>query len=213
MKIKLINIQGLTKVKSLEVEELLKEKRNECCILCLVETQQKYKKVDFSKGVICVEKMRDMNDKKGGGLSVFMNERDGCDIKEKECDNADILKVEVKVRNTVIIMLLTYIDVSDRTRNGKIITKIDEELEKVQDEQLVILLGDFDGHLGFIGPQPLNYNGKEVLDIMDKWNMILLNGDLKCEGEITRRQGNIGSAIDFILVNETMYKYFETVYR
>ena len=163
MIIKLINIQGLTKAKSLEVEELLKEKRNECCIVCLVETQQKYKKVDFSKGVKCVEKMRDMSDKKGGGLSVLMNERDGCDINEKGCDNSDILKVEIRVRNAVIIMLLTYIDVSDRARNEKIMKKIDEELQKLQDEQMVILLGDFNGHLGFIGPQSLNSQSSGVL--------------------------------------------------
>ena len=43
---------------------------------------------------------------------------------------------------------------------------------------------------------------------MDKYNLILLNGDQKCEGEITRKQGEQKSAIDFVLVNQAGYKYF-----
>ncbi len=49
----------LTKAKSLEVEELLKEKKDECFLLCLIEKEQKYQKVNFSQGTMCVEKIRD----------------------------------------------------------------------------------------------------------------------------------------------------------
>ena len=71
-------------------------------------------------------------------------------------------------------------------------------------DQLVRLCGDINGR-SFIGPQPLNYNVKGVVNIMEEWNMILLNGDIK------RRQGNIG-VTHFILVNENKYKYFENMY-
>ena len=74
-----------------------------------------------------------------------------------------------------------------------------------------MVLGDFNGHIGFIGPQNLNYNGNNVLNLIEKWNLILLNGDEKCEGVITRRQRIIGSAIDFILVNQEMYNFFESM--
>ena len=209
LRVKMINIQGLTKEKSVELEELLKEKDNELCILCLVETQQKYKKVDFSNSIKCVEKMREMEDKKGGGLSVLINKKNYRDIKEQDCKNTDILKVNIEIKNVNIRLLLTYLDVKDKQRNKKIMNQLDQELSSVHDEEKVILLGDFNGHLGYIGPQALNFNGENLLNIMEKWNLILLNGDNECVGEITRRQGDIGSTIDFILVNQAMYKYFE----
>lgn len=79
---------------------------------------------------------------------------------------------------------------------------------------MVILLGDFNGHVGFTGPQPLNYNGRWVLDIMGKmeYDTIKWWFEVNGEEEVTRRQGNIGSAIDFISVNEALYKYFETMF-
>ena len=31
-----------------------------------------------------------------------------------------------------------------------------------------IILGDFNGHIGFLGPQPINTNGELMLDLIDK---------------------------------------------
>lgn len=42
----LINIQGLTKYKAIELERVIKEEH--LSLLCLTETQQKYKRVDFA---------------------------------------------------------------------------------------------------------------------------------------------------------------------
>ena len=44
--------------------------------------------------------------------------------------------------------------------------------------------------------------------MMEKNNMILLNGDDRCEGETTREENNVKSAIDFVLVNISFYDNF-----
>ena len=85
---------------------------------------------------------------------------------------------------------------------------LESETSKAQDNREMILLGDFNGRLGFLVPQSSDYNGNNVLNIIEKWNMILLNGNSKCEGEITRRQANVESTIDFVPVNQAMYKFF-----
>lgn len=43
---------------------------------------------------------------------------------------------------------------------------------------------------------------------MDKAMLILLNGDEKCSGEKTRNQRMEKSAIDFIFVNQRIYRNF-----
>ena len=69
-------------------------------------------------------------------------------------------------------------------------------------------MGDFNGHIGFIGLQPVNSNGNRVLNWMITFNLILLNGDINCTGEITWSSRGLASAIDFNFVNNVMYEKF-----
>ncbi|KAK7075231.1 hypothetical protein SK128_013118 [Halocaridina rubra] len=50
----------------------------------------------------------------------------------------------------------------DNERNEKIMKTLEEEMETLQDKQRVILLGDSNGHLGFLVPQKINKNGINV---------------------------------------------------
>ena len=63
-------------------------------------------------------------------------------------------------------------------------------------------------HVGFLGEQQLNKNGERLLDLMEECRLIMLNLDESCTGEITREQGMHMSVIDFVLVNELLYKDF-----
>ena len=66
-------------------------------------------------------------------------------------------------------------------------------------------MGDFNAHVGIIGYQELNYNGKIVLDIMTENNMIMLNDMDKCNGTYTRSRGQSKSVIYFVLVNSLAF--------
>ena len=72
----------------------------------------------------------------------------------------------------------------------------------------MLILGDFNGHLGFTGKQKLDNMGKMILEMMEKYSLILLNGDDKCEGQTTWSRDKQKSAIDFVLVNQGMYDNF-----
>ena len=56
--------------------------------------------------------------------------------------------------------MLVYIDVKDRERNANIYENLNIGMEMaVSSEMPIIKMGDFNGHVGFLGSQERNYNG------------------------------------------------------
>lgn len=59
-----------------------------------MEKQPTYKK-DFSQGGKCVEKMREISDKRSGSLFVVASDKkQNYNICEKQCENTDTLKAD-----------------------------------------------------------------------------------------------------------------------
>ena len=94
----------------------------------------------------------------------------------------------------------------------KIKSKLENIVGAVDEDGDLVLLGDFNVHVGIVGPQELNRNGCLLLDLMETYNLILLNNDEKCVGEITRSCRGERSTIDFVLVNRRAYNKFEYGY-
>ena len=120
----------------------------------------------------------------------------------------DILNVNVQIGKFSFRLILVYLDVSCNIRNNFIKREIDDALNSLQEEEKLLLLGDFNAHVGFLGRQDLDVNGRYILDLMER-NLILLNGDDKCLGEATRVENDIASTIDFLLVNDRLYDCFK----
>ena len=73
--------------------------------------------------------------------------------------------------------------VDSTLQNKTIMKEIESIIEDTQESYMI--LGDFNGHLGFLGPHPMNKNGELLYNLIDKHNLILLNGHPECTGEIT----------------------------
>ena len=84
-------------------------------------------------------------------------------------------------------------------------------IHDTSEDELIFIIGDFIVHLGIIGDQDVNYNGKILLDMMTEDNMILLNDTEKCKGIYTWGIGDKTSDIDFILVNTLTYKLCQEI--
>lgn len=56
-------------------------------------------------------------------------------------------------------------------------------------EEAVMLLDDFNEHLGYVGEQE-NVNGKMVNEWIWNYNLLLLNVDSKCSGTYSWSRGN-----------------------
>ena len=118
LNIHLLNVQGLTRAKQVEIEELIKEKGS---IICLTETQQKYDKITWTDSFGKVEKMRDVSDKKGGGLLILFKLNDWFKLEQIETKNADVLYATIKASGSVLHIILVYLSIpktsDDRERN------------------------------------------------------------------------------------------------
>lgn len=204
----LINIQGLTKQKLMEIESNISEKK----IYFLTETQQKYDKLMVSKGLSKVESNRDMKDKKGGGLMIIYN-NNIFEIEKMETEHKDILYTSWKLHNLELRIILVYFSSGnteeDKQRDKHIRTECERLIQKNLDNKGLIVLGDFNGHVGFIGSQKVDRNGEMVIEWMSDYDLTLLNGDEKCEGQYTWGRQRQKSAIDFVLMNKKAYKLFK----
>ena len=70
-------------------------------------------------------------------------------------------------------------------------------------------MGDFNAHLERLDGRKTDENGRMVLEWIDSWDLILLNGDEKCKGTYTWIRGNSKTAIDMVMVNRRMYEVCE----
>ena len=209
IKIRLINIQGITDRKNLEIEETFFSNKEEYNIVCLTETQQKIDKIRVNRKLENFKRMRDEKDKKGGGLQIMMERRETVKFEQKETRDKNILEIEGRCMNMEMKIILVYMDVNKgkegQEKNEIIRREIEEKIERNEKEGLIIL-GDFNGHLDILEDRKEDENGKMVMEWTSTYGLILLNAEEKCSGKYTWSRGEQKSAIDFVLVNENMYK-------
>ena len=76
---------------------------------------------------------------------------------------------------TIILVYLSVIrGATERKSNRGIMTEIRRGISHCDDDESCFTTKDFNAHVGIIGEQELNYNGKIVSDIMTENNMIML---------------------------------------
>ena len=210
LELNLLNIQGLIQAKLLELEDIISLNS----ILCITETHKKCLKFNLTQNLISEHSFRKEGDKKGGGLSILMRESKGKKIENLEARHSDVLHVRCTIGGGggSFDIVLVYLASDDIERDDEIEVEIVRILNNISLKEIpYVLLGDFNSHLGFIGPQPVDGSGNRVLNWMIAFNLILLNGDINCTGEITWSSRGLVSAIDFIFVNNVMYEKFRNM--
>ena len=81
--------------------------------------------------------------------------------------------------------------------------------EREIQQKATIVLGDFNGHLGYLGNQEENMNDKLINKMIQEEDLILLNIYSRCKGTYTWQRGEQKSAIDQMMVNQCGYEKFE----
>ena len=203
-KINLLNVQGLTNAKIIELEELMDNKS----LLCLTETQLKIQKVNIDKEYRIYDSMRETNDKKGGGILMMHRISSNFNLNQLRNSHKDYVYVEGEIGGIKLFIFLVYFSVNDNERNDQLRKEIETHLNKIWDEA-VLVLGDFNGHVGFMGYQKLNKNGQIVLGWMERYSLIMLNDDFNCEGVYTWSRNEQKSVIDYVLVSPKFYDIYE----
>ena len=103
--IKLINITGLTNEKYLEVEQLIKEKT----VLCLAETQKKIDNIRMGREITKLSSMREMEDRKGGGLMILYREEEDFYMEKQETMSRGFMHVRGKIGDIETTIVLVHV--------------------------------------------------------------------------------------------------------
>ena len=198
--VNMLNVQYLTQRKLLEIENHMTNKD----IFLLLETHKKRNELKIEPMNRCIQKFREIGDKKGGGFMILWKDKINRRMIEIKTKHSDIMLIKFHEGVNVFYMLVVYMATNDNSRNKIILAELRTIIKKYEDDELFIL-GDFNSHLGFLGPQKINLNGHNILKLINEMDLILIYDDPLCVGEITWQQNNHKSAIDFILANPKIY--------
>ena len=190
------DIQGLTVNKLVEVKDLVQSPN----IIALTETHSKFDRFQLSKDFKKTEQFKSKNERKGG-LMLLYKDDEKIGVEKLSTNHNDLLHDRIIVHGFLFHIIFVYFSVSDKETNNKIKTNIDEILRMTDDKPL-ILLSDFNDHLGFLGHQKLDQNGKFILEFMENFNLTFFNDVEECQGVYTWTNNNdMRSVIDYILIN------------
>ena len=112
----------LTQPKMIEIENLL-ETNDNLNIYCLVETHQTRNSIKTRDSTKYLSKMRNISDKKGGGLLIIWND-ENLIFEEITMQNPDILVTHIMVNKQHFILILVYVASNDDKRNIKDLEKL-----------------------------------------------------------------------------------------
>ena len=112
-----------------------------------------------------IQTMREMQDRKGGRLLIMYREKEKYDLQKMTTRSTEIpLHVEGEIEKEQIRIVLVYMktgnDNETKKHNKKIIEEIGQIVEEKEIQQKASM--DFNGHLGYLGNQEENMNGKLI---------------------------------------------------
>ena len=141
------------------------------------------------KDVSIIQTMREMQDRKGGGLLIMYKEEKYY-LQKMTTRSTEILHVEGEIGREQIRIVLVYMKTGNDNEKKNIIEEIGQIVEeKEMQQKATIVLGDFNGHLGYLGNQEENMNGKLINKMIKEEDLILLNIDSRCKGTYTWQRG------------------------
>lgn len=83
--------------------------------LGLVETHEKYNRIDWGDNVVKLDQYRDIEDKKGGGIKMFTKDKEGVQLVKEETNSKDVMPVSLDLNNIKIVIVIVYIDFNKKT--------------------------------------------------------------------------------------------------
>ena len=205
------NANGLNEGKYQEIVQLIKEKD---AIVCIQETHHQGKILNLNEGIAGLCVTRGGKGKKGGGLQMLFKKDKDINLRNMKNTNKEILEAEGKIYGIGIKIVVVYFD-SDRGEDGKEANKrIKRDIQRIienNEQEGLIIAGDFNGHLRMIDGRKDDENGKMIIGWGEEYGLITLNLEEKCEGTYTRIVKEQKTTVDYILVNKKIYDIVEEI--
>ena len=197
------NVRGL-KGKKASIIETLHDINPQVCFL--TETQLR-SNIGINIDGFCFYG-RKREGKVGGGIGIYVrNDIITFTTPHISNRNIEIMWISVRRHSLTPLMLGVYYGRQEsRTSKNEIeieMALLTEEIEEMKREGEIILTMDGNAKVGILG-ETVNRNGRLLLDVFNKCNLVLMNTNAKCSGQITRqntKNESEKSAIDFVLAS------------
>ena len=209
--IRLININGFTRIKNIMFEELFFSKGMGFNILCLTETKNTFDKVDISGRLKYHATRRERGGRRGGGIQVIYPDDERILLDKVENDSSEILELDGTIYGMDIKMVIVYMDTRKNKDGDEANKKIRKKLEKIienNERDGLMIMGDFNGHIKWWDGKEDDKNGGMLLEWIQDYGLIMLNMDDRCIGKYTWSRGENKSVIDYMMVNSRVYDKF-----
>ena len=175
---------------------------------------QTHEKTKISGGLSHFSTMRrkEKGSKKGGGIKVIMPKSNDINLQKIDNKSTEILELEGDLYGMGVKIIVVYFDANKNRKGNEANDKIRQDVEKLienNEQEALMVLGDFNGHLKILDGRENDRNGRMIMEWVESYGLVILNLDEKCKGTYTWSRGDSKTAIDYILVNDNFYKIFE----
>ena len=222
----LLNVDGLNETSFADVKDVLSRKQPDLCVLletkhrleddCLCLDVPGYDVTEYCRSDLA-------GDKGGGGIAIFTRKTDGLVFNDFDPDLEDPSQafvrnerawktVKTSRQKTAVCSVYAGFQAADDRHgnwNETLFSVLRGEVSALrQDGYRVIMLGDFNGHVGdtkeagIEGNHPdVNRNGRRFINFLQESNCVHINGfpDLTT-GLWTRQRGGVSSVIDYAVI-------------
>ena len=159
----------------------------------------------------------------GGGLVTAVDPNLNPMLVTTRNDEAEVLTVQLDVNNQKIRVINGYGPQEDDSSQNKLNfwTGLDHEILAATSENCMVLIQmDANAKVGrkIISADPNNVtdsNGRQLLELVDRHGLEVLNADPMCTGAITRyrvsKKCTEVAILDYVLVCKELYQYFENM--
>jgi len=135
-RIMMINIQGLTEAKYVELCREVKKRT----VLCLVETQKKFLDFQTDSNLDRIDSMREIGDRKGGGIMVLYKEEESLHLQKREEGHADVLRMEGRIGGMRVTIIVVYLRTGSEQEVRIYNRKLLDEVERgIKEEKCCVL--------------------------------------------------------------------------
>ena len=213
LKIAYCNLQGKTLSEAPEIERLITQ--NKWDVICATETHQRegQKEINF-KGFKTFSKNRDVTDKKGGGITVWVkNELEAYEMHDGTSDQStEIMLLRLVKAENLQIAITYWKSGTTQTNNSnqdlvELMQQYLNESNQITDK--FIFIGDFNAHIhssdgGVQSIHSTNANGLLLTDFIASNHLKMVNKESSCQGLWTWMRNDQKSVIDYILANNAV---------
>ena len=143
--------------------------------------------------------------KKGGGVGMLIKQGTDWQRVHECCKEHLWVKGIIAGKNTWLGVAYLWTGNGVREENEQMVNCLRRDINEFKSSVEIILLGDMNAHIEDLDGYT-DHNGGMMLDLCQENELVIVNTENKCDGQITWESGDRQSSIDYCLVSETVYE-------